>query len=253
MRIPRLSIIATAMCVGASALPAQNMLVREPSHYANYGYGHSTWGTFTGIFNAAFGAANINVTAAVTPGSLAGYSALMLTLPNLPDAPYLLTAAEMAEITTFLNAGGRVYAFGENSAWDNWNNNIAALVGATVGGSYTGTALPVGPSGLLTGVNSVYYPAGGAFLSLGGGQPLFNTNVAALFGPSLNALFILDVNLCDNNYIGNADNLRFCQNIGGWLAGHIDPPQSGVPEPATFVLLGSGLAVIAATRFRRKA
>ena len=151
MRIPRLSIIATAMCVGASALPAQNMLVREPSHYANYGYGHSTWGTFTGIFNAAFGAANINVTAAVTPGSLAGYSALMLTLPNLPDAPYLLTAAEMAEITTFLNAGGRVYAFGENSAWDNWNNNIAALVGATVGGSYSGSATPVGANPKITG------------------------------------------------------------------------------------------------------
>ena len=60
MRIDRWTRVAALLVLGATALPAQpRMLVREPSHYLNYGYGYSSWDDFSGYFDAAFGAANI--------------------------------------------------------------------------------------------------------------------------------------------------------------------------------------------------
>ena len=256
MRLSRIAFaLAAATTFGSTSLPAQKMLVRQPSAYLGYGYGNSYWNEFTGIFNSAFGASNINQVNAIGSGALAGYSALMLTLPNLPDSPYVLSASEASEITTFLNGGGRMYVFGENDAWTAWNTSIANLVGGTVGGSYSGIALPNFSTGILQGVGSVNYPAGGAFTSLGtSGLSLFNTNVAALFGPTNNALFILDVNLCDDSNIGSAGNRQFCRNIGGFLNGTIPPVATAAPEPATFALFGGGLSLIGlAARRRRRA
>ena len=255
MRTARLCL---ALALAAAPLPAaaQKMLVRQPSTYLGYGYGNYSWNTFTGLFNGAFGASNIDLVSSVGPGGLAGYSALMLTLPNLPDAPYLLTPSETTEITTFLNGGGRLYVFGENAAWSGWNGSIANLVGGTVGGTYSGNANALFSTGILTGVSTVYYPAGGSFTSLGAtGVPLFDTNVAALFGPTSNALYIVDVNLCDDSYIGQADNLKFCTNITNYLNGSLPPvgPGTTAPEPATVALMATGLALVGVVARRRRA
>jgi len=243
-----------AFVLAAPSLPAQRMLVREPSHYFNYGYNHSFWTTFTAIFNNAFGASNIDVAPAITPGGLAGYSALMLTLPDLPDQPYLLSSTEKTEIGAFLNGGGRLYVFGENGFWQAWDDDIASLVGATAGGSFPGTVVHSAfGTGILQGVNQVSCPACGTFSSLGpNGVALFDTNVAGLFGPTQNALYVLDVNVCDDVDIGSADNLQFCTNIGNYLNGSIPPVASTAPEPASLALVGSGLSAIVLMGRRRR-
>lgn len=245
--------VAAIAAFATSAAAQPKMLVRQPSSYLGYGYGNYSWNAFTSIFNNAFGgASNITVTSGLSSGALAGYNALMLSLPTLPDSPWLLSASEVAEVSSFLNAGGRMYVFGENNAWQNWDNQIASIVGATVGSScFYGNTNAVGTSGLLNGVNSIYAPCANEFTSLGGGTKLFANDVAALFGPTQNALVYLDVNICDDSYIGTADNRQFCSNIGGWLSGEIDPPTT-VPEPGTWVLMATGLAGVLTIKRRRR-
>lgn len=242
---------AAAAMVAAFALPvhAQSMFARTPSQYLGYGYGNFNWTEFTGLWDARFGAGNI--TQGNTIGSLAGYSALYLDANQPSTSAFNLSAAEQAEVLSFMANGGRVYAFGENSSWSSWNNNILGLFGAAAGGSASDFGTPVVNNLLTQGVTSINTPAPGAIGTLGPtGVSLFSNNIAATFGAAQNALVVLDINICDDGNINNADNRQFCRNIVDYTAGDPINPPSSVPEPGALALLGAGLVGLLTTRRR---
>jgi len=81
----------------------------------------------------------------------------------------------------------------------------------------------------------------------GGTQMYSGKNFVTLWGPSQNVLTILDENVVEDGYAGYGADARFTTNVANWLAGSPTP----VPEPASMVLLGTGVAVLGAIRKRR--
>lgn len=218
---------------------AQRMFARTPSQYIGYGYGNTNWTQFTSVWDARFGAANI--VEGNTIGSLAGYTSLYLDANQPSTSAYNLSTTEQAEILSFMAGGGRVYAFGENSSWTSWNNNVLSLFGATFSGTAPNAGTPVVSNALTEGVSGIDTPAPGAISDFGAtGVSLFSNSIAGLFGTNQNALVVLDINICADPWIGQADNRRFCENIVGYTAGDPITPPSSVPEPASLALLGAG-------------
>lgn len=247
MRNTRFLLAVTALVVSAQAVSAQSMFVRAPSQYLGYGYNNYNWTTFTGMWNAKFGASNIVMGSSI--GSLAGYTSLFLDANQPYSSAYNLSAAEQSTITAFLAGGGRVYGFGENDAWSSWNSDLLSLFGATAGGTGNNFGTPLVANNLTSGVNSIDTPAPGNITNFNGGVDLFSNHIAGLFD-NQNAIVVLDINICDNGNINNADNMAFCQNIVNFTAGG---PVSSVPEPSSMALIGTGLiGLIGVARRRRE-
>ncbi|MGV3711017.1 MAG: PEP-CTERM sorting domain-containing protein [Gemmatimonas sp.] len=250
MKLSRIALLAASLLAGASELSAQKMFVRKPAQYLGYGYQNSYWTTYTSMWDARFGAANI--VSGNSIGSLAGYTSLLLDPSQSGSSAYNLTAGEIAEIGTFLAGGGRIYGFGENDNWTSWNQSLLGLFGASFGGLGGDYGTPSVANLLTSGVTSISTPAPGAISNFNGGVSLFSNNIAGLFNN--NSVVVLDINICDDTYINNNDNRRFCQNIVDFTAG--DPVIPGeptvAPEPASVAMVGFGLLVAGGVARRRR-
>jgi len=235
------SLLAVLLVVALGSATAGTLLVSQESPYLAYGYGLSSWNTFTSDINSAFGGpGNVTVYGSdlTSLTYMLNYSALMLVARQ----PYgqALSATEIANITAYEATGRRVLLIGENSAWTAWNNSILA----TVGGTYSGTDA----TSTLNRVVLDSITAGSPTLNTAydgiavGGLSLYDQNVVTQWG-SGNVVSLLSINVQQDS-LGN---FAFDNNLASWLASGSTP----IPEPGTLLLFGSGILGLAGV-IRRK-
>lgn len=222
------------LCLIAPSANATSLLVIQTAATSGgfgYGYGNSDWTQMTGFLQAAFGVSNITVASDTT--GIMGYDRVWLDQRWTGGS---LTPQEISDLTAFVATGRRAVLIGENNDWTLWNNQILGIVGGSyAGGEVSGVINTVVSSPLTNGVNSIFTIVDGIAV---GGLSLFDQNVATLWGSSENVLSILSVNIMDDDYIGNDDNVAFSNNTAQWLAA------GAVPEPGSVVLMAIGLGLL---------
>lgn len=191
-------------------------LLKRNTGYASYGYGSSSWSTFTGYLNTAFGGSgNVTSVANFDSATLSNYDAIWVDIGALSGT---LSATEITKLQAAITAGQRVVLIGENSSWTTWNNSILSVVGTTFLGDVSGSSYsPILVHELTTDVTTVSMPAGGQATS---GTSLFTPRVATVWGDDDNAFVLLDVNILDNTNINVSGNNQLARNIANWIAGN---------------------------------
>jgi hypothetical protein len=205
-----------------------------------YGFVNTTNKLYT-----AFGSSNVTqqLNTALGPG-IQAYDRLWIDFRADNSA---LSTSEALELATFIASGKRTVIIGENNGFTTWNNSFLALLGGTSNPQcfYSNTATVL-THALTAGVSSTT-PAC-ASLAVGG-TSLFADNYATLWGAQQNVLTVLDADVFDDNFGQAANNPQFATNVATWLA---QPTVVATPEPASLLLMATGLMAVAAVRARRK-
>jgi hypothetical protein len=250
---------AASLTFGATAVRAQTTLLVNTHPDGTWAYdgihvGGGAWGGTTALLGTTFGNRMGTTLDLLDLNAMLGYDALWVD-QRFQSAP---AAAELDNLVAFAATGRRVVVIGENATWGPWN---AAILGALGGGegalqSYWGpgcqygAANALGASVLTAGVASVNMACGGYAV---GGTPLFDYNVATLWGAKQNVLTVLDANVFDDRFITPGDGERFRGNVVEWISEPVAVSRVTSPEPSTLALLGGGALVMGlAVRRRRR-
>jgi hypothetical protein len=196
------------------------------------------------------------VTTAADPGNFAtllgggGFDLAIFLQQNSSGSGY---DNAFAAIATFLSGGGRAIA----ADWTR-NNAHAAAFGANFAGNVNESTVTVTSAGLLSGVTNpvdLFNPGWGTFstgLTAGGGAicgATFSSGECAVV-IGLGGRAILNGFLSDT-FVDSAEGTALFTNEINMALG-IEGPGPTVPEPATLLLLGTGLAALAVRARRRK-
>jgi len=228
--------------------PAATLLVEQTDPHNTFpslpnsgdGYGLSDWTGMTLALNNAFGAGNITVSKASLDnlGYLLSFDRLWITPPKPGGS---LSSLEIANLRAFIATGRGVIMVGENNNWSAWNASILQSVGGTYTGLETSDTplTPVLTHPLTAGVPLLTTDGDGLAV---GGTPLFNENVATLWGDQQNVLSLLSISVIDD-YFPGVRNEAFKVNMAEWLV--------AVPEPSSLAIVWLGGAAIAFWKARK--
>lgn len=228
-----------------SAQPLEKLFINTgPDPFQKYQilrYDGRDWQGMTAQLRAAF---SITTGAALpTLAALQNYDALWV------DQRYGVspTASDLATLLGFAATGRRVVIIGENATlfdlrFLQWSGPIIEALGGTQPSGYArcpyGVVKTVLANSLTAGVKSAGVGCAGYAV---GGTPLFDYNVATLWGPTLNVLTMLDANMVDDFYPTYGDGLQYQKNVVSWLGADVGSAlgAAGIvtPEPATMALM----------------
>jgi hypothetical protein len=267
LRAARLAAAAITACMITAVSPKAAEASSIVDVWGDPAFGLSL-GTISNFYSALPGVTSTIITGQLNTNNLSGVNLLWAVQPA--DA---YTAAELTTMANFLAGGGRIAFMGEHGfIAPNQNAFIQAAI-ATLGGHVTINVdapdggfhqATVGNGQILshpltTGVNTYDYAAFASLNLSGAAVPLMlGTNHADVMmayeniGPG-SIFLITDQNVWDHVSDPSFDNHRMFENLllGNTGAPPPPPPNGAVPEPATLVLLGSGVAVLVGNRVRR--
>jgi hypothetical protein len=233
-------ILASLLFAGSAQ--ATSLLVSDQTYIADkYTYGAANYQQFSGHLDNHFNQVDVGNFNDLTV--MLGYDAIWVTLRGSNNSS--LSALEASNLSSYIATGGKVLLQGEQGGWNEWNESILNLVGATASGSVSSNTLnALGGHPLLTEVDQIEVGSAGNISNPGAGVFLFDLAAAAVWGN--NVLGIMDVNLFEDTRIGTEDNTQFAMNSSRWLAAKVV-----LPIPAAVWLFGSALAgLIGFRRYR---
>jgi hypothetical protein len=242
----RLWPLALAAAILLPSPAAADSILASDAGYFGYRVGGAVWTQFTAKLNAASGDQVFLAPDFEDLTLMLGYDALLLPARNQGDT---LSALEIANISAFIATGRRALLFGENDNWRAWNQQVVSIAGGTYIPEPFDTFFDYASSLVSHEITDAAPAILGFWVGVanGGTQMYSGKNFVTLWGPSQNVLTILDENVVEDGYAGYGADAQFTTNVANWLAGSPTP----VPEPASMVLLGTGVAVLGAIRKRR--
>jgi hypothetical protein len=194
---------------------------------------HGFYSDMTGFVQSS--GFNIVTTNDIGSENLADYCLVVCGLGSAWDIPY--TAAEKAQIQSYVQNGGGLLIMGDNSTVPNGNiNPISEAFGVTCGLSEIGpndlyfSNLAVHP--VFENVNNLFFRAAGELAVTPPAQEIAWTDngeviVAAAQDGAGRVLVTGDLNFCENDYFGMEENHLFILNIFEWLCASVtdcNPP-----------------------------
>jgi hypothetical protein len=240
-----LLVFAAAILLPSPAT-GDSILASDAGYAGVYRVGAANWTQFTAKLNTASGNQVFLAPNFEDLTLMLNYDALLLPARNQADT---LSTLEITNVSAFVGTGRRVLLFGENDNWNAWNQQVISIAGGTYiaepYNAFDGYSSSLVSHEITSGASTIL----GFWVGVAsGGTQLYSTkNFVTLWGPSQNVLTILDENVVEDGYAGFGDDAQFTTNVANWLAGSPTP----VPEPASILLLGSGVAALGAMRTRR--